>query len=185
MHVAFALAFLVVVGLLSLLVKRDPNKWYGDMLCLMCNYRWVARKRTPPARCPSCGRRHLHVVTGNNPRPTAPPVSQTPHEHQAYIAVPAAKEFVIGEKGQLDRHRRLEKLLANPGIAVSQKAFYVVTLTRNADAVNLMHRLKVSAVEADALLQQLELSKFVSSPDETGDRVVLGDNGVRDIFSSL
>jgi hypothetical protein len=177
MHVVFVLAFLVVAGLLSLLVKRDPNKWYGDMLCLSCNYRWVARKRTPPARCPGCGRRHLHVVTGNNPRPTvdttAPSVSQISHEHQAYVAVPAAQEVSIGIKGQLDRHRRLEKLLANPGIAVSQKAFYVVALTRNADAVNLMHRLKVSEVEADALLQQLELSKFVSSPDETGDRVVL------------
>jgi hypothetical protein len=178
MHVVFVLAFLVVAGLLSLLVKRDPNKWYGDMLCLSCNYRWVARKRTPPARCPGCGRRYLHVVTGSNPRPIAPSVSQISHEHQAhehqaYVAVPTAQEVSIGIKGQLDRHRRLEKLLANPGIAVSQKAFYVVALTRNADAVNLMHRLKVSEVEADALLQQLELSKFVSSPDETGDRVVL------------
>ena len=76
-------------------------------------------------------------------------------------------------KEHLDRHRRLEKLLANPGITISQKAFYVVALTRNADIVNLMHRLKISEIEANALLQQLEISKFVSSPDETGERIVL------------
>ena len=173
MHVVFSLIFLMVVALLSLLVKRDPNKWYGDMLCLSCNYRWVARKRTPPARCPGCGKRYLHVVTGSNPRPATLSMPQILHEHQTYAAVPAAQEISINMKGQLDRHKRLEKILSNPGISVPQKAFYVVALTRNADAVNLMHRLKVSEVEAEALLQQLELSKFVSSPDETGDRIVL------------
>jgi hypothetical protein len=173
MHVVFALAFLMLVGLLSLLVKRDPSKWYGDMLCLSCNYRWVARRKTPPARCPGCSGRYLHVVTGNNPSPVEPSILQTFPKRRADVAVPVAKEVSFDMKEHLDRHRRLEKLLANPGITVSQKAFYVVALTRSADVVNLMHRLKVSEMEADALLQQLEFSKFVSSPDETGERIVL------------
>ena len=173
MHVVFALAFLALVGLLSLLVKRDPSKWYGDMLCLSCSYRWGARRKTPPARCPSCSGRYLHVVTGNNPSPNAPSVLRTLPERRADVAVPVAKEVCFDMKEHLDRHRRLEKLLANPGITISQKAFYVVALTRNADIVNLMHRLKISEIEANALLQQLEISKFVSSPDETGERIVL------------
>jgi hypothetical protein len=98
---------------------------------------------------------------------------QTFPKRRADVAVPVAKEVSFDMKEHLDRHRRLEKLLANPGITVSQKAFYVVALTRSADVVNLMHRLKVSEMEADALLQQLEFSKFVSSPDETGERIVL------------
>jgi hypothetical protein len=46
---------------------RDPNLWYGEMGCHNCGYRWHARKKTPPASCPSCRSTYISIVTGNKP----------------------------------------------------------------------------------------------------------------------
>jgi rubrerythrin len=36
--------------------------WYGAMSCNSCGYQWQARRQTPPARCPSCGKRDVQTV---------------------------------------------------------------------------------------------------------------------------
>ena len=39
-----------------------PMVWYGSMSCDSCGYSWQARRNSPPARCPSCGRRAARPV---------------------------------------------------------------------------------------------------------------------------
>jgi hypothetical protein len=46
---------IVIVIIIIAAAFRDPNKWYGEMLCHNCSYCWRSRRSTPPARCPSCG----------------------------------------------------------------------------------------------------------------------------------
>lgn len=36
--------------------------WYGAMYCHECGYNWQARRNTPPAKCPSCGRKNIEPV---------------------------------------------------------------------------------------------------------------------------
>jgi hypothetical protein len=42
---------------------RDPNKWYGGMVCLKCGYHWQSRRHTPPATCPSCRSKQISTKT--------------------------------------------------------------------------------------------------------------------------
>jgi len=49
----------VVVNLL-----RDPNKWYGQMICNQCDYDWESRRSTPPARCPKCSSKDISSING-------------------------------------------------------------------------------------------------------------------------
>ena len=169
------IAFVVLLVFVSLFVKRDPNEWYGDMLCLDCAYRWVSRKTSRPARCPNCGRRNLHAVTLNRPRPIIESLTGTPGRLQSQeIAHAPPKQNVLSRTEESREHyKRLEEILKNSDVSLEQKAFSVVSLTRNADTISLMHRLKVTEQEAETLLQHLEHAGYVSGPDETGERVVL------------
>ncbi|GEM_PF-3580628 len=175
MEVFITFVVLLVIAIGSLFVKRDPSKWYGDMLCLDCAYRWVSRKTSRPARCPNCGRRNLHAVTLNRPRPIIESLTGTPGLLQSQeIAYASPKQNVLSHHEEYrEHHKRLEQILKNSDVSLEQKAFYVVSLTRNADAISLMHRLKVTEQEAETLLQHLEHAGYVSDPDETGERVVL------------
>jgi DNA-directed RNA polymerase subunit RPC12/RpoP len=67
------LIIIIIIGLIGGF-KRDPNKWYGEMVCLTCNYKWQSRRNTPPARCPSCRSKSISVVKGDG----AAPAVQTP-----------------------------------------------------------------------------------------------------------
>jgi rubrerythrin len=41
---------------------RPELVWYGKMYCNNCGYTWQARRKTPPARCPSCSKRNITPV---------------------------------------------------------------------------------------------------------------------------
>ena len=64
------LSIAVVVILLAVVIaavskaNRDPNKWYGKMLCLKCDYRWQSRRQTPPARCARCSSTSISIEKG-------------------------------------------------------------------------------------------------------------------------
>lgn len=183
-HLLSAIIALFVFALLSLFVKRDPNKWYGDMLCMGCAYRWTSRKRTPPARCPRCGGRYLHTVTINRPVPERRAVVLPDLSEFEAPQLPRQKEITVKvehpvllerrpEERQFENHKKLEKILRYRDISLEEKAYFLVAFTRNADPTNLMHRLKVDESRAKELLQYLEQAKHVSLPDELGERLVL------------
>ena len=165
MHLVGLLLAFVFIVIASAFMKRDPSKWYGDMLCMGCGYRWVSRKNQPPARCPKCSGQYIHAVTGNEPVPPE-------------IVAPPPRAFVRAEPTMpqyRERHQQLEHVLANANVSPEQKALAVVALTQNADAVNLMHRLKIGEPEAESLLRHLEAAGHVSAPDEMGERTVIAN----------
>lgn len=45
--------------------------WYGQMRCPSCGYGWQARRNTPPARCPNCGKRDVVAVRVQKMAPKA------------------------------------------------------------------------------------------------------------------
>src|SRR6187401_2251646 len=63
------LVLLAAFAMIVVLVRRDPAKWYGEMVCPGFAYRWTSRRSTAPARCPACGKRGVHPVTVDEPTP--------------------------------------------------------------------------------------------------------------------
>jgi len=175
MHfIAFLFFFLLATLIFELF--KDPSKWYGDMLCLNCGYRWVSRKSSQPARCPNCSGRYLHAVTKNQPLPptlTSIPTPIVPERKVLLPNRPEANTEKTHSLSSVERHKKLEKILSYRDISLEEKAYFLVALTRNADETNLMHRLKVTENKAQELLQYLERVGHVSGPDETGERLVL------------
>lgn len=182
-HLIISIICLILVAI-SLCAKRDPNKWYGDMLCVRCAYRWISRKSNPPARCPKCGGQRLHAVTINKPAPERQ-LSVIP-DYRRHELVYARQRRPIAVKveprpmpecrpheKQLENHRKLEQILHFDGATLEEKAYFLVAFTRNADPTNLMHRLKIDETMALELLQRLEAAAHVSAPDELGERLVL------------
>jgi len=186
--------FLFVAALFELL--KNPNKWYGDMLCLDCGYRWRSRKSQPPARCPKCSGRHLHTATKNQPVPAKPAFSiqGTPsiiEARRGHIA-PLLPEKIVTRSSpkvaaahaqaehfvdysldkEKEKHKQLEKILALTDISIEEKAYFLIAYTRNADPTNLMHRLKVDEEKANELLDYLERFGHVSPKDDLGERLV-------------
>ena len=53
----------LAAGVVSVLL-RDPNQWYGKMLCNRCGYNWQARRSTPPARCAKCSSKDIDAING-------------------------------------------------------------------------------------------------------------------------
>jgi len=179
MHFIAVLFFFLLAALILELFK-DPNRWYGDMLCLDCGYRWTSRKSSPPARCPNCSGRYLHAVTKNQPSPATLPSVATPSVPQRKVLLPSRPELVTEKTDSLssvdrqrDNHKKLEKILSYRDISLEEKAYFLVAFTRNADATNLMHRLKVTESQAQELLEYLERVGHVTAPDEMGERLVL------------
>ena len=44
--------------------EEEMKIWYGVMYCTDCGYRWMSRKSTPPAKCPSCSKRSISPMMG-------------------------------------------------------------------------------------------------------------------------
>ena len=55
---------LIVILVVAVLTKHDPNKWYGKMIRNKCSYQWVSRRKTPPARCPRCSANKIRLLKG-------------------------------------------------------------------------------------------------------------------------
>jgi len=53
----------IAIGLGSALL-RDPNKWYGKMVCNRCSYDWQSRRSKPSARCPKCSSKDVDPING-------------------------------------------------------------------------------------------------------------------------
>lgn len=50
----------IVLTLVVWFLSRDSKpKWYGDMQCLDCEYKWISKRATSPSRCPSCSSRNI------------------------------------------------------------------------------------------------------------------------------
>lgn len=69
MAIIVGLVFIIPFGIILLIIallseSRDPNLWYGRMLCDRCNYRWNSRKTTKPSRCPSYNKREIRQILG-------------------------------------------------------------------------------------------------------------------------
>lgn len=100
---------LIILGISQ--AMRDPDKWYGEMACRKCGYRWQSRRKTPPARCPRCSATLITIQTPADsmkkqtpsptitpPRPIVPDLSEARmraqrllDEHKARLAQPPSK----------------------------------------------------------------------------------------------
>jgi hypothetical protein len=101
--VLFAILLIVAAsrGEVSELFFRNPEKWYGEMICKRCGYRWTSRKNTTPAKCPHCRSSYISIVTGANQNGLAEeakadlpiPIIKTPEEAKGTLPVPEIKNI--------------------------------------------------------------------------------------------
>lgn len=139
----FALLVMLCVGAI---IRRDPNKWYGEMSCRNCGYRWNSRRTTPPARCPKCGTKEIQVVTEASKNSLKQPLPNT------------------------GSHVDLSAVASDP---LYDQAVHVVLTTGRPSASLIQRHLRIGYNQAAGFLDAMESAGLVSPTNDRGARELL------------
>jgi hypothetical protein len=143
------LVIIIAFGVLRLFFRRDPNKWYGDMICETCQYQWLTRRKTPPAACPRCRKKAIKPVTGAT------------RNSETALSEAASSQPVYGPA------------TFDPNDPLINQATSIVRSTRRATVSGIQRHLRIGYNQATQLMQELERIGVVSSVNQNGERTVL------------